>query len=207
MLFQRETKSPGAALSQDSRLSERSCPIEYRFSELVDLSGFQQVMQSWYSVAGVATALLDTDRNSLCAVGWQDICTRFHHLSPKAGGRCNQSDDAILSHLRDGSYVMHKCSKGLMNCAMPVVVKGEHMATLFMGQFLHEPPDEAFFRQQAQELGVDAAAYLAALGQVPIISEERLLAVITAQTVWLPVSSLPATRTACTRRRSPLPRC
>jgi signal transduction histidine kinase/ligand-binding sensor protein len=163
-------------------LSERSCPIEYRFSDLVDLSGFQQVMQSWYSVAGVATALLDTDRNSLCAVGWGDICTRFHHLSPEAGGRCTHCDDTILGHLHEGSYVAHQCVKGLMNCAMPVVVKSEHVATLFVGQFLHEPPDDAFFRQQAQELGVDEQAYLAALRQVPIISKERLLVIMEAQT-------------------------
>jgi signal transduction histidine kinase/ligand-binding sensor protein len=156
--------------------------MQYRFSELVDLSGFQRVMQSWYSVAGVAIALLDTDRTSLCAVGWQDICARFHHLSPQAERRCNQSDDAILSHLHEGSYVAHKCLNGLMNCAMPVMVKGEHVATLFMGQFLHEPPDEEFFRHQAQELGIDQAAYLAALQQVPIISKERLLVVMEAQT-------------------------
>jgi signal transduction histidine kinase/ligand-binding sensor protein len=155
--------------------------MQYQFSELVDLSGFQQVMQSWYSVAGVATALLDTEGNSLCAVGWHDICTRFHHLSPQAEGRCDQSDDTLLSHLHEGSYAAHQCSKGLMNCAMPVVVKGEHVASLFMGQFLHEPPDEAFFRHQAQELGVDEQAYLAALRQVPIISKERLLAVMEAQ--------------------------
>jgi len=58
-----------------------------RISDLIDLPGFQQVMQSWYSVAGGATALLDTDRTCLCAVGWQDICTRFHHLAPQAGRR------------------------------------------------------------------------------------------------------------------------
>jgi signal transduction histidine kinase len=75
----------------------------------------------------------------------------------------------------------HSCSNGLMNCAMPVVVNGEHVASLFMGQFLHEPPDAAFFRQQAQELGVDEAAYLAALRKVPIITEERLLVVLEAQ--------------------------
>ena len=55
--------------------------MQYRFAELVDLPGFQQVMQSWYSVAGVATALLDTDRHCLCAVGWQDI---LHAVSPPA---------------------------------------------------------------------------------------------------------------------------
>ena len=139
--------------------------MQYRFSDLVDLPGFQQVMQSWYSVAGVATALLDMDRNSLCAVGWQDICARFHHLSPQAERRCNQSDDTIFSHLHEGAYVAIKCLNGLMNCAMPVMVKGEQVATLFMGQFLHEPPDDEFFRRQAQELGVDEQAYLAALRQ------------------------------------------
>ncbi len=77
--------------------------------------------------------------------------------------------------------MVHQCSHGLMNCAMPVMVKGEHIATLFMGQFLHAPPDEAFFRQQAQELQVDEEAYLAALRQVPIISEERLRVVMAAQ--------------------------
>ncbi len=156
--------------------------MPYRFSELVDLPGFQQVMQSWYSVAGVATALLDTERNSLCAVGWQDICVRFHHLAPQAERRCTQSDDTLLIQLRQGDYAAHRCPNGLMNCAMPVVVKGEHVATLFMGQFLHEPPDEAFFRRQAQELGVDEQAYLAALRQIPIISKERLLVVMEAQT-------------------------
>jgi len=84
--------------------------------------------------------------------------------------------------LQDGAYVAHKCLNGLMNCAMPVMVKGEQVATLFMGQFLHEPPDEEFFRHQAQELGVDEQAYLAALRKVPIISKERIRVVMEAQT-------------------------
>ena len=156
--------------------------MQYRFSDLVDLPSFQQVMQSWYSVAGVATALLDTDRNNLCAIGWQDICAQFHRLSPQTERRCNQCDDYLFGHLHEDPYVATQCLKGLMNCAMPVMVKGEQVATLFMGQFLHEPPDEEFFRRQAQELGVDEQAYLAALRQVPIISEERLLVVMEAQT-------------------------
>ncbi|MBN1873707.1 MAG: PocR ligand-binding domain-containing protein [Anaerolineae bacterium] len=156
--------------------------MQYCFADLVDLSGFQQVIQSWYSVVGVATALLDTERHCLCAVGWQDICTRFHHLPPQAKGRCPYSDDYLFSHLREDDYVAHPCTQGLLNCAMPVIVKGEHIATLFMGQFLHTPPDEAFFRQQAQALLVDEEAYLAALRQVPVIAEARLRVVMAAQT-------------------------
>jgi signal transduction histidine kinase/ligand-binding sensor protein len=155
--------------------------MPYRFSDLVDLPSFQQMMQSLYSVAGVATALLDTDRNLLCAAGWQELCARFHHLSPQTERRCNQCDDYIFGHLHDGPYVAARCLNGLMNCATPIVVEGEHIATLFTGQFLHEPPDEEFFRRQAQELGVDEQAYLSALRKVPIISEERLRVVMEAQ--------------------------
>ncbi len=156
--------------------------MQYSFAELVDLPGFQQMMQSWYSVAGVATALLDTERKVLCAVGWQDLCTRFHGLPPEAGGRCPHSDDYLYSHLQEGTATTHRCPEGLMNAAMPVMAKGEHVATLFMGQFLHAPPDEAFFRRQAQAQGVDVDAYLEALQQVPIIAEERLEVVMRAQT-------------------------
>ncbi|MGC9397487.1 MAG: PocR ligand-binding domain-containing protein [Anaerolineae bacterium] len=155
--------------------------MQYRFAELVDLPGFQKVMQSWYSIAGIATALLDAERQVLCAVGWQDLCTRFHALPPEAVGRCTYSDDYLFSHLREGSVAVHACPQGLLNCAMPVLVKGEPIATLVMGQFLHAPPDAAFFRQQAQEMGIDAEAYLAALQQVPIIAEERLRVIMTAQ--------------------------
>ncbi|MBN1249517.1 MAG: PocR ligand-binding domain-containing protein, partial [Anaerolineae bacterium] len=156
--------------------------MQYRFAELVDLPGFQQMMQSWHSVAGVATALLDAERNVLCAVGWQDLCTRFHDLPPEAEGRCPHSDAHLTSRLQEGTVATHRCPQGLMNAAMPVMVKGEHVATLFTGQFLHTPPDEAFFRRQAKTQGVDVDAYLEALRQVPIISAERLELVMRAQT-------------------------
>lgn len=155
--------------------------MQYRFADLVDLPGFQNVMQSWYSVAGVATALLDAERQVLCAVGWQELCTRFHALPPEAAGRCPYSDDYLFGHLREGRVTAHSCPLGLLNCAMPVLVKGEPIATLVMGQFLHAPPDAIFFRRQAQEMGIDAEAYLAALQQVPIIAKERLQVIMTAQ--------------------------
>ena len=104
--------------------------MQYRISDLIDLPGFQQVMQAWYSVAGVATALLDIDRTSLCTVGWAEVCARFHHLSPQAERRCTLSDDALFNHLQADVYEEHPCVHGLMNCAMPVMVKGEHLATL-----------------------------------------------------------------------------
>jgi len=105
--------------------------MQYRFADLVDLPGFQQVMQSWYSVAGVATRCWIRSATA-CAPLAAGHLRRFHRLSPQNERRCNQCDDYLFGHLHDGPYVATKCSKGLMNCAMPVMVKGEHVATLFM---------------------------------------------------------------------------
>ncbi len=76
---------------------------------------------------------------------------------------------------------MRQCEHGLLNCAMPVLVKGEHIATLFMGQFLFAPLDRPTSAGRRKALQIDAQAYLGALGQVPVIAEDRLRVVLTAQ--------------------------
>ena len=48
------------------------------------------------------------------------------------------------------------------------------MASIFTGQFFHEPPDEEFFRQQARKYGFGETAYINALRKVTIISKERV---------------------------------
>ncbi|HQG48611.1 MAG TPA: ATP-binding protein, partial [Sedimentisphaerales bacterium] len=53
-------------------------------------------------------------------------------------------------------------------------VDGRHVGSVFIGQFLLEPPDKEFFRRQAREFGFDEAAYLEALSCVPVISREKL---------------------------------
>ncbi len=156
--------------------------MKYHFTELVDRPGFQQVMQSWYAVANVAIALLDTEGRCLCVAGEQDICTRFHHLSPSIEGRCPYSHDYLFSRLHEDDFIAHQCPQGFMNCAMPITVKGEPVAVLWMGQFLSTRPDETFICRQAHELGVDPAGYLAAVQKVPVIAEERLQVIMTALT-------------------------
>lgn len=140
-------------------------PFKYNFSDLVDLSLLRQLLNSFYQATGIPHAILDIENRILSRIGWQDICTRF---------RCEQSDSYIASHLFDGPYIGYKCLNGLMDYATPIIIEGQHLATIFHGQFIHEPPDEDFFRRQAQEYGFDEAAYLEALHRVPIISEDKI---------------------------------
>lgn len=154
--------------------STHNPPLRYKFSDLVDLSLLQQLLNSFYQTTGIPHGVIDNENNILSEIGWQDICTRFHRVCPQTECRCKQSDRYIANHLFDSPYIGYKCLNGLMDYATPIIIEGQHLATIFHGQFMHEPPDEDFFRRQAQEYGFDEAAYLEALHRVPIISEDKI---------------------------------
>ena len=134
--------------------------MQYRFAGLIDIQSFRQMMESFYLATGIPHRLLDTENQILSAAGWQDICTQFHQSHSLTECRCRQSDHYISDHLQGGPYVSYQCMNGLMDYASPIIVDGQHLATIFLGQLLHEPPDEDFFRGQAREFGFDEEAYM-----------------------------------------------
>jgi diguanylate cyclase (GGDEF)-like protein/PAS domain S-box-containing protein len=147
---------------------------EYTFSDLVDIELLQKLFTSYYMITKIPNAVLDADNNILSGFGWQDICTNFHRVCPETLQRCFQSDSYIAAHLHKGPYIGYKCLNGLLDYATPIVIEGRHLATIFTGQFFHEPPDEDFFRQHAQNYRFDEEAYLDALRKVPIIPKNNI---------------------------------
>ena len=167
--------------TKQSALSpELTCPKQalhskkYCFSELVDIGIIEPLLDSFHKMTGIQYSILDIDNNIIIKKGWQDICTQFHRVCPHTKSRCLQSDSYIFNHVQDGPYIGYRCLNGLMDYASPIIVEGEHLATIFMGQLFHEPPDEEFFRQQARQYGFNESAYLEALYRVPIIPEAQI---------------------------------
>lgn len=155
-----------------SRIFENS--PSYHISDLVDLSLLNQLMDSFYIATKIPYGIIDNHNNVLMGKGWQDICTQFHRVCPQANERCLKSDSYIFTHHEGESYIGYKCLNGLMDYVAPIVVEGQYLAGIYSGQFFHEPPDEALFRQQAKEWGLDEESYLEALSRVPIVSEEDI---------------------------------
>ncbi|HET6421666.1 MAG TPA: PocR ligand-binding domain-containing protein [Geobacteraceae bacterium] len=148
------------------------------FIQLVDIEQIRQLLEAQYKITGILSAILDTDENILVAVGWQDICTRFHRVHPVTCARCRESDAYIKAHLQhfSGEYLDYRCKNGLRDMAVPIIIGGVHLATLFTGQFFYddEKPDIEHFRAQAEEFGFDTGDYLEALGRVPICSRDQI---------------------------------
>ena len=63
---------------------------------------------------------------------------------------------------------------GLMAYASSIILDGQPVASIFLGQFLHEPANKDVFLRQAREFGFDEEAYMEALQKVPIVPAERI---------------------------------
>ncbi len=148
-----------------------------QLADLVDLSYLQQMAEAHYRTAGVPLGIIDAIDNSiLVQVGWQEICLKFHRVNPESLKACEISDNFIKDNLREGEVTRYRCLSGLEEAGFPIMVGGQHLATLHIGQFFYDdaPPDRKFFRQQAKKYGFPAKEYLKVLDQVPVLSRERV---------------------------------
>ena len=152
--------------------------MEKQFLEMADIPGLQRLMDNLYKASGIPSGIVDKNLNVLTASGWQDICVNFHRAHPETLKNCQESDDHIYGNLQVDSYIGYRCKNGILDYACPIIVEGEYLATLFLGQFFFEPPQEDAFRQQAKKYGFDEEAYITALRKVPIIKEEQVALIL-----------------------------
>jgi len=67
----------------------------------------------------MAYGLFDAEENNLIAVGWQDICVRFHWVHPVTTASCRESDAFIKAHLHDnkGEPLEYRCKNSMIDIA------------------------------------------------------------------------------------------
>jgi len=147
-----------------------------KLADLIDISVVHKLADANYAASGMPVGLTAVDGTVLVAMGWQDICTMYHRASALAAQRCRESDEYIHAHLFEAQYFEYTCRNGLRDIGIPILVGGEHLATLFVGQFFYEgeTPDRAFFMAQARAFGFDEKGYLAALDRVPVVSRAHV---------------------------------
>jgi PAS domain S-box-containing protein len=146
-----------------------------QLADLVDLDELQKLFTAFCESVGIAAAIIDLQANVLASSRWQRACTDFHRINPDSCARCIESDTELSIKLEDGQdFTMYKCKNGMTDCASPIIVEGQHLANVFIGQFHLGPPDMEFFRQQARQFGYPEEEYLRAVSEAPVADETRL---------------------------------
>ncbi|MFH1115672.1 MAG: PAS domain S-box protein [Pseudomonadota bacterium] len=148
--------------------------MEYQLSELFAGKTMQKVLDGFCDAMGIASAVIDLEGKVLIGSRWQSLCTDFHRVHPETRKRCIESDTYLANRLNLQKTSLYTCRNGLTDAAAPIFVEGRHIANFFVGQFVTEPPDIDFFRNQAVKFGFDQDAYLKALACVPVVNPERL---------------------------------
>jgi len=150
-----------------------------QLGEILTGSQFADLMSAFWQTVGISAAIIDMEGEVLAASPWQRACTDFHRANDMTCERCIESDTVLALKLNEGQpFSMYRCKNGLTDCASPVIIGGKHVANAFVGQFFTEPPDLEFFRRQAREVGLEVGPYLEAVTEAPIVSEERLPAIL-----------------------------
>jgi PAS domain S-box-containing protein len=149
--------------------------MKTRILDFIDFEKVNTLLEGFNQSTGFVTAILDLDGNILSKSGWRQICTEFHRVNTETSQRCKISDTLLAGKMGKGEkYHFYKCLNGLVDVAVPIIIKGEHIANLFSGQFFFEKPDNSFFQKQASRFGFKEGAYMKALEDVPVISEEKV---------------------------------
>jgi PAS domain S-box-containing protein len=149
--------------------------MDYKLSDLIDVAKSRSLLESFCEAVGIASAIIDLEGDVLIGVRWQRICTDFHRINESTCRRCIESDIELANELKSGKkFSLYRCKNGMTDAASPIIIEGQHVANAFVGQFLLNSPDKAYFRRQAAEFGFDEQAYLNALDEVAIISKEKI---------------------------------
>jgi len=148
------------------------------YEDLVDIPLLENLLEQLNRVTGVSNAVGDLEGNLITKAGWLPVCSKYHRANPETCQRCQESDTSLASSMTRGEpYAVYQCLNGLTESAARIMVGGQHLANIFTGQFLTEPPDMEFFRSQARRFDFDEQGYLAAVGQVPVIPAEQVEAI------------------------------
>ncbi|MBN0989337.1 diguanylate cyclase [Amphritea pacifica] len=147
---------------------------DYRIEKLLDITSFAELLEGYYQATGIPNGLVGPGGELITQAGWIDACTRFHRGHEETNRRCVESNCTLLEQAQTQKVCNSLCKNGLYDYATPINIDGKHIATLFMGQLLHQPPDLGYYEQQAERFNYDKAAYIEAIKQVPVIPKAQL---------------------------------
>lgn len=140
---------------------------------LINFGQMNETFANYLEVVGLPVAILDLKGQVLASSKWQRLCMEFHRINESTLARCIESDVSLSRQMEEGKgYAIYRCLNGLTDCAAPIVIEGQHIANLFIGQFFLSPPDTAEFERRRTEYGFDRDTYLQAVAEVPIVDEE-----------------------------------
>ncbi|MBI4976858.1 MAG: PocR ligand-binding domain-containing protein [Spirochaetes bacterium] len=150
---------------------------------------FQELLETITALTGVSTVIYDRARFTVRAGRRQIDWTFDGHRSAfctlarsTPAGRCaciaSDVDEAVADALTRGEPYLHTCHAGLIEAVVPVMYRGEHIATVFCGQSqVNGAPasQKRWLYRRAKAFGIDPSALYAAYHSLNMTDTDKLL--------------------------------
>lgn len=144
-------------------------------TDLIDIKLLQELQDTFAKTMGVASIAVDDKGPITKPSNFTDFCIKHTRGTAEGYRRCNECDIKWGKVAAEsGKPVIYDCHSGLRDFAVPIVVGGQHIASILGGQILTKVPDEKHFRELARELGIDEDKYIEALEKIKIVPAETV---------------------------------
>lgn len=143
--------------------------------DLIDIDFLQEFQDFFAKTMELASITVDENGPITKPSNFTDFCSKYTRGSKEGYKRCNACDiqwGKVAA--KTGEPVIYDCHTGLRDFAVPIVVAGEHIASILGGQVLTKEPNEENFRQIARELKINEDDYIKQLRKIKIVSPERV---------------------------------
>ncbi|MDD3436765.1 MAG: PocR ligand-binding domain-containing protein [Candidatus Gastranaerophilales bacterium] len=144
--------------------------------DLIDIDFLQKLQDTFAKAMGVASLTVDDKGPITSPSNFSNFCKNHIRKSKLGSQRCNECDiqSGKLASIK-GEPIIHNCHTGLAHFAVPIIVKGQHIASILGGQIVLGKPDIEHFKQVAKELGIkDEKKYFEDLDKIKIFEKEHI---------------------------------
>ncbi len=158
--------------------AEKDDPDNMAIGNLIKLPLIQALLDNFCDAMGIASAIIDLEGKALFGSRWRQTCMDIGCVNVHVPLCTESSTHSAGKNSAGKKYSIYRCRNGLSDAAMPITIRGRHVANAYAGQFFTEPPDASLFHGQAAALGIPEENYIAAMQKVPVISTASLSSIL-----------------------------
>lgn len=147
-----------------------------KLSDLIDINLLQKIQDAFAQSMEVASLTVDDSGPITKPSNFTHFCSNYIRATEMGNKRCEKSDMEGAEMAGQSSRpVIYACHAGLSHFVVPIVVNGQHIASILCGQFFLEKPNEEHFKNLAKELHIsDKKGYMAALKKIKIHTRNHI---------------------------------
>lgn len=144
-------------------------------SDLIDIEFLQEFQDSFALASDIASVIIDESGHITKPSNFTNFCLKYSKINDSKDQECNACNIKWQELVTNADVpVIYNCKFGLTDFAVPIIVDGQHIASILSGQVFTKKLDEKNFRKIARQMGIDEDKYIKVLRKIKIVTPEQI---------------------------------